>query len=345
MLAMVMALTLFVGCFNCAVELTEEEVEERIERSIAEWEADEWVDGGLIALVQNFSHPALDAAREGFVAALAEEGFVEGVNVQFREFNAQGDVGTLASIATQVVEENPFLILSIATGTTQALAHETQTIPIVITAVTDPLQAGVIYSLERPGTNVTGTSDLTPVDAQFNLMLELLPETQTVGIIYNAGEVNSVIQADMAAETAATLGLNYIRRTVTGTHDIAQIAEATVGMVDVIYVPTCNTIAAAYATLVMVADEAGVPVIVGERAGVTAGGALATSGIDYYLLGRQAGAMAAQIMRGEAIPPSMPIQWQDPARTRTTINTESAERLGITIPEHILEIAELVVTE
>jgi len=296
-------------------------------------------DDYLIGLVQISAHPALDAAREGFVNQLAELGFVEGENVRFREFNAQGDMGTLASIATQIVGENPNLILSIATPTTQALANATETIPIVITAVTDPLLAGVIESFERPGTNVTGTSDLTPVKNQFELLTQLLPEAQTVGIMYNAGEVNSVIQADMAAEAAEALGLTYIRQTVTGTADVAQVAEALVGRVDVIYTPTCNTMAQTYATVVMAADAAGIPVIVGESSGV-AEGALATTGIDYYQLGRQTAVMAAQILRGEAIPETMPIQWQE--RNEVTINISAAERLGITIPEDILAGATVV---
>jgi len=295
----------------------------------------------LIGIAQIIAHPALDAAREGFKAGLAEEGFVEGRDVRFREFNAQGDMGTLASIATQIVGENADLILSIATPTSQSLSNETDTIPIVITAVTNPLLVGGVETLERPGANVTGTSDLTPIAAQFDLMMEILPETQTVGIMYNAGEVNSVYQADMAAAAATALGLTYVRATVTGTHDIAQVAEATVRSVDVIYVPTCNTIAAAYATLVTVADAANTPVIVGERAGVTEG-ALATSGIDYYELGRQTAVMAAQILRGEANPAEMPIQWQDADKMTVTINTTTAEQLGITIPGGILVGAELV---
>ena len=294
----------------------------------------------LISIAQIMSHPALDAAREGFKAQLAELGFVEGENVRFTEFNAQGDQGTLASIATQIVDNNPALILSIATPTSQALSNETDTIPIVITAVTNPLLVGV-ESLERPGTNVTGVSDLTPVVAQFELMMEILPGTQTVAIMYNAGEANSVYQADMAAAAARELGLTYRRATVTGTHDIAQVAESIVGQVDVIYVPTCNTIATAYATLITVADAANVPVIVGESAGVTAG-ALATSGIDYYELGRQTAVMAAQILRGEATPATMPIQWQDTDKTTTTINITTANQLGIEIPESILAVATII---
>jgi len=295
----------------------------------------------LISIAQIMSHPALDAAREGFISQLAELGFVEGENVRFTSFNAQGESGALASIATQIVNSEPALILSIATPTSQSLANETDTIPIVITAVTNPLLVGGIESLERPGSNVTGVSDLTPVVSQLELMMEMLPETETIAIIYNAGEVNSVYQADMAAAAARELGIEYRRVTVTGTHDIAQVAESVVGLVDAIYVPTCNTIATAYATLITVADAAGVPVIVGESAGVTAG-ALATSGIDYYELGRQTAVMAARILRGEATPATMPIQWQDSDKTTTTINITTANQLGIEIPQSILDVATII---
>jgi len=170
-------------------------------------------------------------------------------------------------------------------------------------------------------------------------MLEILPDIETVGLIYNIGEVNSVIQADWAKEAAEALGLEIVEITVTGTADVAQAAQALARQVDVIYIPTCNTIAATYATVVAAADGAGIPVIVGERAGVDAG-ALATTGINYYELGRQTAVMAAKILRGEATPQEMPIQWQ--ADNNITINATAAARLDIELPASILAIAEVV---
>jgi len=299
-----------------------------------------------VAILQIREHPALNAAREGFVNGLADEGFIEGENVEFNVLNPHGDISVANQMAQQIVDQNPDLILSIATPSSQALRAATRELanppPVVITAVTDPYAAGLIDSFERPNTNFTGTSDLTPVENQFMLMQRLLPDVQTVGIMYNAGEVNSVIQADMAAEAARGLGLAYIRATVTGTVDVAQVAESLVGQVDVVYTPTCNTMAEAMSLLVMIASEsANIPVIAGERGGVTLG-ALATEGIDYYQLGRQSAVMAAQILRGEAQPQDMPIQWQDMARTNTVINLTTAERLGITIPDDILADADTV---
>jgi len=299
-----------------------------------------------VSILQIREHPALNAARDGFINGLADEGFIEGENISFTTLNPHGDISVANQMAQQIVDSEPDLILSIATPASQALRAATRELssqpPVVITAVTDPYAAGLIYSFERPGTNFTGTSDLTPVENQFLLLQRLLPHAGTVGIMYNAGEINSVIQADMAANAARELGLNYIRATVTGTVDVAQVAEALVGDVDVVYTPTCNTMAEAMSLLVMIAAEsAGIPVIAGERGGVALG-ALATEGIDYYQLGRQTATMAAEILRGEINPEDMPIQWQDMARTNTVINMTTAELLGIDIPDDILADADII---
>ena len=291
-----------------------------------------------ISSLQIGDHLALDDARRGFVSGMADEGWIEGQNLNFTHFSAQGDISIGHVMAQQIVENEPDLILGIATSTSQALANATETIPIVITAVTDPLRADLVESLERPGRNVTGTSDLSPVYDQFNLLVNLLPDVQTVGIIYNAGEINSQILAALAVENARRLGLNYVEVTVATTADVAQATESIVERVDVIYTPTCNTVAAAIPVVAAIADEHGVPII-GGNANHVFGGALATQGVDYYRLGRQAAAMAAQILRGEAVPAEMPIQWQD--EFNLVINQTAADRLGFTIPEGFLSTAQL----
>ena len=291
-----------------------------------------------IGILQIAAHLALDAAREGFISGLADLGWVEGDNLTFIPFNAHGDISNAHAMAAMIVESEPDLILGIATATSQALANATETIPIVITAVTNPLLAGLVESFDRPNTNVTGTSDLTPVASQFELMQRILPDVQTVGIIFNAGEINAQIQVDWAMDKARELGLYYETITVASTADVAQAVEAIIGRVDVIYAPTCNTLAAAMSTVAMIADENGIPIIGGEESHVFLG-ALATEGINYYRLGRQASTMAAQILRGEAIPQEMPIQWQEDLNV--VVNISAAERLGITIPEEILSIAEI----
>jgi len=295
----------------------------------------------LIGILQFFDHPALDASREGFIGRLAEHDFIEDENVTFIFRNAAMDVSVASQMAEYLVSREPDLMLTIATATSQAAARATEEIPIVITAVTSPEGAELVESNARPGRNVTGVSDLTPVAQQIDLITRLLPEARVIGLLYNAGEVNSRIQSDIARDIINGMpGFSYIAATAPSMADVADVAQSLVGRVDVIYIPTCNTIAGAYATVIMVADEAGIPVIPGEAAGVRAG-ALATEGIDYYLLGRQTADMAVQILRGEAVPAEMPIQWsRDPGML--SVNVDSAARLGITIPAEILNTAQII---
>jgi len=300
-------------------------------------------DTYLIGILQYLDHPALTAAHDGFVARLAEHGFTEGEggNVTFVFRNAGRDASVAAQMAEYLVSREPDLILTIATGASQAVARATEDIPIVITAVTCPYTAGLIDSFEEPGRNVTGISDLTPVAGQIDLITRLLPDTQVIGLLYNSGEVNSVFQADLARQAIrAHGGLSYVVANAPSLLEVGDVTQSLVGRVDVIYVPTCNTVAGAYAAVMLVADEAGIPVVVGESAGVNYG-ALATEGIDYYLLGRQTADMAAQILRGEAAPSTMPIQWQQEEGV-LSINIDTAARLGITIPDEVLSKAQIV---
>ncbi|MCL1843296.1 MAG: ABC transporter substrate-binding protein [Defluviitaleaceae bacterium] len=300
---------------------------------------EELVEGDfLIASLQIVAHPALDASRRGFVTGLAEEGFSVGRNLRFEVFDAGGSGADAHLMAAQIVDMNPDLILGIATPTSQALAGATDTIPITITAVTSPYNAGLVESHERPNTNVTGTTDMTPVSLQFELITRIFPEAETVGILYNAGESNAVIQANIAEEAAASLGINLDRMTVAVAGDVMQAAEILVGRVDVIYTPTCNLMAASMTAIVRAAENLGVPVVAGDGGGVERG-ALITYGINYYELGRQTAQMAAQILRGEAQPQTMPIQAQ--AQYEFFVNISSAEILDIAIPEDILAIATL----
>lgn len=295
-----------------------------------------------IGALQIGDHLALDEARRGFVSGMADLGWVIGENFNFTYFSAQGDISVAHTMAVQIVENDPDLILGIATSTSQALANTTEDIPIVITAVTNPLLADLVESFERPGRNVTGTSDMSPVADQFELLVRLLPDAQTIGIIYNAGEVNSHILADMAREKARELGLDYITVTVASTADVAQATESIVGRVDVIYTPTCNTVASAIPVIVAIADENGVPIIGGNEGHVFQG-ALATEGVNYYRLGRQAAVMAGEILRGENVPAEMPIQWQE--EFNLVINMSQAERLGIEISADVLDEADNLFVE
>ncbi|OJF75720.1 MAG: sugar ABC transporter substrate-binding protein [Treponema sp. CETP13] len=285
-----------------------------------------------IGIVQLIEHPALDASYQGFVDGLAEGGFVEGENLILDFNNAQGEQANCQTIAQKLVNDNDDLILAIATPAAQAVANLTDTIPILITAVTDPASAKLVESNEMPGTNVTGTSDLTPVAEQISLLKKLVPEAKKVGLMYSSNEQNSMFQIEIAKKACEAEGLEYIEGTVSSSNEIQQVAQSIVGKVDVIYIPTDNMLAAGMATVVMVANESNIPIICGEEGGVKAG-ALATYGVNYYELGKQTGAMAVDLIKNNKNPAEMPIQYLE--NCNLVVNEEAAELLGISIPEDL----------
>lgn len=288
---------------------------------------------GVSQLVQ---HDALDAAYEGFIDGLKEAGFEEGKNLEIDYQNAQGEQANCATIASKFVNDQDDLILAIATPAAQAAANATSDIPIVITAVTDPAASGLVQSNEAPGNNVTGTSDLNPIEEQMELLLQLVPDAKTVAVLYNSSESNSKIQADLAKEAGEKLGLEVTDATVSNSNEIQQVVQSLVGKVDAIYAPTDNMIAAGMATVAMVANENNLPVICGESGMVEAGG-LATYGIDYYELGKLSGAQAAKILKGEAEPADMPIEYLDASKLQVSVNEEVANQLGIEIPADLVK--------
>jgi len=290
-----------------------------------------------IGTIQIVEHRALDQAREGFVQGLADAGFGPD-KVEYDVQNAQGDMSTAQTIAQKFVDDRVDLILAIATPTSQAAAQATADIPILITAVTDPVAAGLVESLESPGTNVTGTTDMTPVAEQLELLTQLCPDARRIGVLYNAGEVNSVVQVGLAQAAAVDLGLEIVEGTVANVGEVRAATESLVGRVDAIYIPTDNTVVSGAEAALAVADQHSLPVISGESSVVEAGG-LATCGIDYYELGVQTGKMAAEVLKGKD-PATMPIGAQE--ETTLVINQASAERLGLDIDAGILEQAELI---
>ena len=287
-----------------------------------------------IGVIQIQQHAALDAAYNGFVEALAKEGYVDGENIRIELQNASGDESNCQTIAANFANAKKDLILAIATPSALAAANHTTEIPILITAVTDPVSVGLVESIESPNTNVSGTSDLNPVSDQIALVKKILPEATSVAILYNSNEENSVIQANMAKEAAGTAGLEATDATVSNSNEIQQVIQSLSGKVDAIYAPTDNMIANAMSTVSMVANEIGVPVFCGE-ANMVENGGLITYGIDYTELGRLTGQQAARIFKGEDIS-KMPIQYLPNNLLETTVNVSTAEILGITIPEDIL---------
>lgn len=295
------------------------------------------VDVGIIQLTE---HPALDASREGFIEALAEAGYTDGDNINIETQNAQGDQSNLKTISQKFVSDGKDLILAIATPSAQAVATETKDIPILVTAVTDPAESGLVETNEVPNCNVSGTSDLTPVEDQIELLTKILPDAKKITIMYCSGEQNSLIQADMAEEAAKAAGLEVERKTVTSTNDVAQVTESIIGSCDAVYIPTDNVLASSMPLVSSITNPAGLPVIVGES-GMVEGGGLASVAIDYTDLGKLTGKMAVQIIEGADIK-TMPIQYAE--NPQLVINETAAAELGITIPDDVKASAEVVNT-
>ncbi|MCP2239143.1 ABC transporter substrate-binding protein [Thermoanaerobacterium thermosaccharolyticum] len=292
-----------------------------------------------IGITQIVEHPALDSAREGFIKALKDNGYVEGKNVTFIQENAQGDMSTAQTIAKKFVDKNVDLIFSIATPTTQAVKKATSTIPIVFTAVTDPVAAGLVNSLDKPGGNVTGTSDMEPINDQLKLIKDLVPGAKRIGIIYNAGEANSTVQVKIAKDDAASLGYSIVEATVSNSSEVNQAAQSLVGKVDAIWLPTDNTVASSVAAIIKVANSAKIPVVAAEK-GMVEGGSLATLGISYSDLGYQAGSMAIKILKGEK---PANIKVETAKNLQLIINQKEADAIGLKIPDSIMKKAQEVI--
>jgi len=294
-----------------------------------------------IGISQFVEHPSLDLAREGFIDQLAEEGFVEDENLKIDTQNAQADFSTAQTIAQRFKQNRPDLILAIATPSAQTAANIITDIPVLITAVTDPVEAGIVETMESPGANITGTTDMNPVDKQLELIRDFLPEIKNLGIIYNPGEVNSTVQVEIAKEKAKEMDVNIVEATVSNSSEVSLAVSSLVGNVDAIYVPTDNIIVSAMPTVLQTAYNNNIPVFASENNSVEQG-AIATLGIDYYQLGKQTGSMAAKILNG-ADPSEMSVESSE--ELKLYINKSSADRIGLEVPAELMDTADTIFEE
>lgn len=283
-----------------------------------------------IGAVTILSHPALDAISKGFEDGLKEAGI--SYNYDFK--NPQGDQATLASIANTFASSKKDLYLAIATPPVQALAQSIKDTPIVFAGVTDPKAAGVVESWEKPGGNVTGMSDLSPVKEQLALLKEIKPEAKTVGIVYSSSEANSQVLVDLAQKEAPALGLEIKTATVINTSEVGQAAESL--SVDAYYVPTDNTVVTAIESLTQVAEKNKRLVIAADTDSAMRGAAAALS-LDYYKQGKQAAAMAVKILKDGAKPADMPVETQKDLDL--VLNTKAASEQAVVLPEAVLKRA------
>ncbi|MCC8023423.1 MAG: ABC transporter substrate-binding protein [Clostridiales bacterium] len=294
-----------------------------------------------IGVIQYMEHDALDAAYAGFKDALKEAGYSEeDGTVEFEFENAQDDQATCNTIATKLASADCDLILAIATPAAVAVANVIKDVPILVTAVTDLVDAGLVDSNESPGGNVSGTSDINPVSDQMDLLLELIPDAENVGLLYTSSESNSEFQVKLAAEVLDEKGIASEEYTISQVDEVESKINSMKGSVDALYIPTDNKLADAMPQVSAVANAAGIPVITGES-GMVKNGGLATYGLDYYLLGKQTAEMAVRIFNGEDVS-TMPVETQPLEDCETAINTETADALGLTLPQDILDDASVV---
>lgn len=284
-----------------------------------------------IGIVQLAEHPALDEATRGFKEFLTEK---LGDKVQFNVQNAQGEQTNCTTIVNQFVSSKVDLIMANATNAVKAAREATSDIPVVGTSVTDYVFSGLVASNEAPGANVTGASDMNPVNVQVQLMKTLCPEVKTVGIVINSGEENSAIQAEEAKTAFEAEGFAVKIYSVADTNEIQTVVTAACNEVDAFYEPTDNLIASNVPTMSNITTAAGKPVICGEG-GMCESGFLATYAISYYELGRAAGEQAFNILVNGADPATTPIFFFDVSQLTLVVNEQNAAELGITIPEEL----------
>lgn len=292
-----------------------------------------------VAITQIVEHPALDAVRNGVKDVLNEAGWKEGENMRWNYQSAQGATATTVQIAKKFAGEQPDVIVAIATPSAQAMVASARSSNIVFSAVTDPVDAKLVKAWDQPSPNVTGVSDLTPIDKHLALIKEVLPEAKNLGVIYNPGEANSVSLVNLVKEYAPGLGLTVVEAASPKSADVQTATRSLMGKVDVIYLPTDNTVISALEGVIKVAEQAKMPVFAGDTDSVKRG-AIAALGFNYYQVGRQTGEIVVSVLKGKK---PGDIHVQGVQNTELVVNPKAAERMGVTLAPAIVERAKEVV--
>jgi putative ABC transport system substrate-binding protein len=292
-----------------------------------------------VAATAIVEHPALDAARDGVRDELAAAGFEDGKNLTFMYETAQGNPATAAQIARKFIGESPDVIVPISTPSAQAVAAATKDIPIVFTAVTDPVGAKLVANAEKPGGNVTGMTDLSPIGLHLDLIKEITPNVKRVGVPYNPGEANSVTLLKLLRELAPAKGLTIVEAAAPKSSEVLAAGLSLVGKADAIYAPTDNTIVSALEALVKIGIDNKLPVYAGDTESVSRG-AIAALGFNYYDIGRQTGKIVLRVLNGEK-PGDIAVQGIE--ITELHVNPKMAERMGVSIPKAVIERAKRVI--
>ena len=289
-----------------------------------------------VSISQIVEHPALDAVQNGFKDNLKKLG----VDADFHVHIAQGNQAVNIQIASQILGEKPDLVLAIATPSAQACAQKIKDIPILFSAITDPVGAGLVKSLDKPGGDVSGMTDIAPVDRQVALIKEIQPDIKTVGVIYNAGEANSVSQLNMFKEACQKAGLDVVEATVANSSGVYQAAKSLVGKCGAVYIPLDNTVVSALESAVKVCTENKLPMYSSDTNSVPRG-SIAALAVSYYKMGEQTAEMAKRILVDGAKIGDMPVEKLK--NLELVINPKAAEAMGVTLPEEVLTRADKVV--
>ncbi|MZI95120.1 ABC transporter substrate-binding protein [Vibrio sp. CAIM 722] len=288
-----------------------------------------------VAVSQIVEHPALDATRQGLLDGLKEKGYIDGKNLKFDYKTAQGNPAIAVQIAREFVGEKPDVLVGIATPTAQALVAMTRTIPVVFTAVTDPVGAKLVKTLKHPGKNVTGLSDLSPVAQHIALIKELMPNVKKVGVVYNPGEANAVSLMDLLEVAAAKNNIKIVKATALKSADVQSATQAIAGQSDIIYALIDNTVASAFEGMVVAANQAKTPVF-GAATSYVKRGAIASLGFDYYQIGLQTADYVVDILNGKK-PGDIDVKVA--TGSDLVINKTAADKLGFKIPQSVLDRA------
>jgi putative ABC transport system substrate-binding protein len=292
-----------------------------------------------IGISQVVTHPALDATRQGIIDGLTDKGYVEGEDVEYDYQNSEGDSSLFGSIAQKFVTDEVDLIVAIATPNAQAAisAAKGTNIPVVFSAITDPVGSGMVTSWEsHPNDNVSGISDMIVVEDDVNLILEILPATAKIGTLYSAGEDNSVFLVQKLNEACDALGIEVVERTVSTSADILAAAQSLVGQVDAIWVGTDNTVVSGLEALIGVCEENDIPLFPADDPSIERGG-IACYGFDYYDIGIQTGWMIARILDGDGTANNVPVEKGQ--IINLSLNIGAAERMGVTLPQSVIDNA------
>lgn len=303
--------------------------------SLLLWAGSAMANIAKVSVSQVVDHPDLNATRMGLLEGLRAKGYEPGKNLEFSYEMADGNPAQAAKIARELVSENPHVLVGIATPSSQALVSATRSIPIVFTAVTDPIGARLVKQLEKPGRNVTGLSDLSPIVQHVSLIKELLPEANSIGVVYNPAESNAVALVALLKKASRDFGYELHTEKALTIDDVESKAESLAKRTDVIYALTDNTVASGVEGLIEAANQEGTPVVAGATSYVGKG-AIAGLGLDYYDVGVQTADYVAAILNGQK-PGKLSVKTAQ--SSQLVVNLEAARELGVTVPNSIIERA------